>query len=310
MRRRIAIAFAIVLAMAIPPAASAAGFASSFLYALSDSTGRIPYSWASLSWDPHAAELYVVSSGIVDVFSENGIAIYGFASDTGRGAPQAAVAAPDGDLFVLAAREGRTALVRCNYRGEAIGSVELKGLSPELAEDFNPDALATAHGKLYVADKWHAKIAVASFDGTVLASWDLRPMLGIDERHRDDANLRAFNVDAAGNMLFTVASFFRAYVLAPDGKLRQFGQKGSSPGRFGTAAGIAADADGHVYVADTLRSAVLVFDAADFRFVGEFGGRGGPGGLVAPLDVAASGGKVYVTQSVGGIKVFGVQFDD
>ena len=308
MRQRIAIAVALLLAAAIPSTA-AAGFASTFLYALSDSTGRIPYSWASLSWDPHAAELYVVSSGIVDVFSDNGMAIYGFASDTGRGPPHSIAAVPSGDLFVLAGRDGKTALARCNFRGDAVADVPLEGLPADFAAEFNPDAVVFAKGNLYLADKGHARVAVASLEGAILSTWDFQALLGVDDRHREDANMRAFNVDASGNMLFTITTFFTAYVVSPEGRVRQFGQKGSTPGKFGTVAGIAADESGHLYVSDTLRAAVLVFDAADLSFLGEFGGRYGPGGLVSPMQVAASGGKVYVTQSVGGVKVFAVQFD-
>jgi len=296
--------------MVLSSSALAAGFSSSFLYGLSDATGRIPYAWASVSWDPQAAELYVVNSGLVDVFSENGMAIYGFASDTGYGAPQAVVAAPGGDLYVLASREGVATLVRCNYRGEPLGKVELKGLAPEFAERFNPDALAVANGRLYLADKARAKVAAAGFDGTAVATWDFTAAMGVDEQHRDEAAMRAFTVDSAGNMLFTVTTFFRVYVVSPDGKVRQFGQKGSAPGKFGTVAGVFADESGHIFVSDTLRAVVMVFDAGDFHFLGEFGGRGfGPAGLIAPSDLVATGGKVYVTQSLGGIKVFGVQFD-
>lgn len=307
MHRRVSIAVGVAAALVVPPVA--AGFESTFLYALSDTTGRVPYAWASISWDSESAELYVVSGGLVDVFSDNGMAIYGFANDTGYGPPQAIAADPSGDLYAIATRDGRSTVIRCNYRGEPLAKVDLSGVPAEFAAEFQPDAIAISAGKLYVADKGRAKLAIASLDGVVSATRDFPREMALDARHREDASMRAFAVDAAGNILFTAASLFSAYVASPEGKVRSFGQKGSSPGKFGTVAGIASDGDGHIFVSDTLRSAVLAFDAADFRFLGEFGGRGGPGGLVAPLEVAAWGGKVYVTQSVGGIKVFGVQFD-
>ena len=307
MHKRASMAVGVAVALVVPRVA--AGFDSTFLYALSDTTGRVPYAWASINWDAQSAELYVVSAGLVDVFSENGMAIYGFANDTGYGPPQAIAAAPSGDLYAIATREGKSTVVRCNYRCEPLAKVELSGLPDDFAIEFQPDAIAISAGKLYVADKGRAKVAIASLDGTVGTTRDFPQEMALDARHREDAMMRAFAVDADGNMLFTAAALFSAYVASPQGKARSFGQKGSSPGKFGTVAGIASDGDGHIFVSDTLRSAVLAFDAADFRFLGEFGGRGGPAGLVAPLEIAAWGGKVYVTQSAGGIKVFGVQFD-
>ena len=298
----IAIAAA-AIAMVAPARAASTGFSGSYLYMLSDTTGRIPYSWPSLSWDPLAGELYVVTGGLVDVFSENGMAIYGFATETGYGAPSAVVAVSSGDLYVLANRDDQTSVVRCNYRGEPIARLELKGLPKDFADGFTPTALATANGKLYVADKNRARVAIVALDGTVEKTFDFQESMGIDERHRPDAEMRAFNVDGAGNMLFTFTTLFTAYVVSPDGKARAFGQKGSAPGKFGNAAGIASDESGHIYVSDTLRAVVLVFDAADLQFIGEFGG------MRAPSQIAATGGKVYVAQSIGGIRVFGVQFD-
>lgn len=301
--RRSALILAGALAAAVPARAGAPGLSGSFLYMLSDTTGRIPYSWPSIAWDPSSAELYVVSSGLVDVFSENGMAVYGFANDTGFGPPSAVTVLPSGELYVLAGQNSETALVRCNYRGEPLGKIDLKGLPTDFAAGFEPSALANANGKLYLADKIHAKVAIVAPDGAVQKTFDFQESMGIDERHRPDAEMRAFNVDAKGDMLFTFTTLFTAYVVSPEGKARAFGMKGSAPGRFGNCAGIAADGDGHIYVSDTLRAVVLVFDAGDLHFIGEFGG------MRAPSQIAAMGGKVYVAQSMGGIRVFGVRFD-
>jgi len=94
-------------------------------------------------------------------------------------------------------------------------------------------------------------------------------------------------------------------VLSPDGTLRSFGIKGSAPGKFNVISGIAVDEKGYYYVTDILKSAVLVFDK-DFRWLKEFGYRGNrPGSLASPVDVAAGGGKIYVSQYARrGVSVF------
>jgi DNA-binding beta-propeller fold protein YncE len=75
-----------------------------------------------------------------------------------------------------------------------------------------------------------------------------------------------------------------------------FGQRGSAPGKFNVVGGIARDARGNFYVADMLKSAILVFDR-EYQFVKEFGYRGyGPGNLVAPASLAASEDKLFVAQ--------------
>jgi hypothetical protein len=121
--------------------------------------------------------------------------------------------------------------------------------------------------------------------------------------------MRGFSVDRDGNMLFTVASVFSAYVMSPEGKVRAFGQKGSTPGKFNIVSGIAADEEGRLFLTDSLRAVVMVFDPS-FQFLGEFGYRGpDPENLVSPFNLAVGNGRVYVTQSRGAVKAFAVRFD-
>lgn len=91
------------------------------------------------------------------------------------------------------------------------------------------------------------------------------------------------------------------------GTLEIFGLAGSGPGKFGVVAGIAPENDGDfIYVADRLRSTVLVFDKA-LNFVSEFGFRGyGPGSLIVPDDIVLDNdGKIYVSQGGNrGVSVF------
>lgn len=304
---RVHILLAALLAAA--PAARAASITSQFLYALDDPASRRSFGWAALTFDPHASELYLVSGGVVDIFNDNGIAIYDFGDDTALGQPVGVAALENGDLFVLGAQDQSAQLIRCNFRGEPQARVEISGLPPGFAARFSPGRIAAAQGKLYLADTNAMKVAVLAPSGSVLAAWDLASLVGLGPRDPGEAMMRGFNVDVDGNILFTVASVFSAYVLAPDGKLRAFGTKGSAPGKFNIVSGIAADDEGHLFLTDTLRAVVMVFDR-DYRFLGEFGYRGDePENLVSPFNLAVGNRRVYVSQSRGSVKAFAVRFD-
>jgi hypothetical protein len=166
-------------------------------------------------------------------------------------------------------------------------------------------------------------------DGYFKAGYDLntilRRFLGDDERLKknsaentdwaekrlENIAINGFHVDKRGNMLFTVPVLFSAYRFSADGGLAEFGRPGSAPGKFGVTAGIVTDELGYIYVADRLRSVVLVFDH-NFVFQTEFGYRGGrPSNLIVPDDVAIdSGGNVYVAQAANrGVSVFGMAYD-
>ena len=305
--------FAFVAAALIPCASGAARLApavqSTFLYSLDDGSARRSFGWASLNWDASASELYVTSGGVVDIFNDNGLAAYSF-EENAFGAPIDAVAVESGDLYVLATREGRSHLIRCNYRGEPAAPVEITGLSAEFAEGFDPANLVARNGRIYLADRTNMKVAMIDLKGAVSATWDLGAIIGLGPRDRSEAMMRGFSVDAQGNLLFTVASCFSAYVVSPQGKPRAFGSRGSAPGKFNIVTGIASDDDGHLFITDSLRAVVMVFDSSNFRFLGEFGYRGeDPENLISPYSVVVGNGRVYVSQSRGAVKAFAVRFD-
>jgi len=301
-RRYLAAAVAVV-ALAAP----AHAVELSFLYALSDANGPLPMSWVRLAHDAAAHETFVVdpSEGVVRVFNKAGMETYSFGDDAALGPVNDVAVLDGGDLVLLTWLAGKPALVRCNFRGEPIGRIEIRGAPADLA-GFVPDRLRAAGGNLYLASSQGMRAVAISPDGAFLRSYDASGIAA--GRKAGDAGFTGFGVDARGNLLFTVAPLFQAFVLSPDGELRGFGVRGSAPGRFNVVAGIAADLDGNLYVTDVLRAVVMVFDPA-FEFRGEFGYRGyGPGNLIAPRDLVVGDGQVFVTQSAGrGVSVFRVE---
>ena len=114
---------------------------------------------------------------------------------------------------------------------------------------------------------------------------------------RTKNDLAAFSMDGRGNMLLTIPTLFKAFVVSPDGKVLEVGHPGSAPGAFGVVAGIVGDEDGNLIVADKGRGVVMVFDP-NLEFVTEFGSGAGHAGLVRPTDLALGrSGKLYVTQA-------------
>ena len=288
------------------------GVRATFQYPLADSVGKMSFGWSPLTWDATASELYVVdgSNGVVDVFNDNGMIIYTFGDSAAFGRVAGVAVLPGGEPLVLGSGTDGYQLVRCNFRGEPVGKIEPRDVPKAFAEGFRPDSIAVAQDRIYLADQNAMKVLLLALDGSYQNSFELSRMIGIPEGKAADEMMRGFSVDRDGNMLFTVATLFQAYVLSPEGAVRAFGQKGSLPGRFNIAGGIAADDDGHLFVTDTLRCVVMVFDRESFRFLGEFGNRGsGPGNLISPLGIAVGNGRVYVTQSVGTVQAFGVQFE-
>jgi DNA-binding beta-propeller fold protein YncE len=86
--------------------------------------------------------------------------------------------------------------------------------------------------------------------------------------------------------------------------LRRIGTGGknhflTTPGDFGAPQGVAVDADGNVYVTDTLNNRVEIFDA-DGAFISTFGKAGdGPGYFARPKGIAVdSDGHIWVADEM------------
>lgn len=291
----------------VPPGRAAKG---SYLYDVSDNTGPVPSSWASLYYDPEHKELYVVdrSDGTVGIFNDGGMELYRFGQDSAIGTIIALAVLEDGDLMVLTSNKGHPMLFRCNFRGEPRGRVEWRNLPSGFETDFWPDAIAARAGKLYLAQKGALKVLVTDLAGNTLAAHDYFHELGFDKMRSARGGIPAmqsFYVDPDGTMLFAIAPLFKAFLISPGGKLTAFGERGGSPGRFNVVGGMTRDPAGNLLLTDVLRGVVMVFSPT-FEFLGEFAGRGwAEGQLIAPLEVAAGGGKAFVSQSAGrGVSVF------
>jgi DNA-binding beta-propeller fold protein YncE len=276
--------------------ASAEGNVSaSYLYSLSNFSGILPVSWASVSVDESHDEVYVIPGQAIKIFNDKGMEVYSF-NEAGDLAGVVDVAVDDEGSMILLSN-AKKEIIRCNYRGEPIGKMELKNLPPEFA-GFFPNRVFFRKDSFYFASLGSLQVIVTDRAGLVKDSFDVASLLDLTETERKDADIVGFSVDKEGNLLFTMPVMAKIYVLSPDKHVRSFGQSGSTAGKFGVAGGITADASGkYILVADTLRCVVMVFDR-NFKFQTEFGFRGfGPDNLIGPQQLAVDNeNRLYVAQ--------------
>jgi hypothetical protein len=307
--RRAALVFGLALAMG--GAAQALPSGVSYLYRLSSFAGTVPYSDARLHADRAHGEILALASNIVRVFNGAGMEIYRFDSDPTAGQLVDVAAVENGDLYLLvyppAPATGAPAwsLFRADYRGVLQNRVAVTGMPAETA-DMRPDTLFYRDRRLLLVDRAAFRAVAVDPTGTVVSAWDLLALSGLKEKDRGRNDMGGVNLDSQGALLFTVPTLARAFLLPFDGKPRVFGRSGSAPGSFGIPAGIAADGQGRVFVADKARGVVMMFDP-QLEFQSEFGTEDGAAGLQRPGDLLYDDGKLYVTQSRDrGVSVFRV----
>jgi DNA-binding beta-propeller fold protein YncE len=284
---------------------------TAYLYNLSNFSGTVPYSWARVFVDKERNEIYVLYQNSISVFNASGMEIYRFGDDTDLGRIADAAVDREGNILMLTYTESGYEIIRCNFRGDPIGKLEIKNLPVEFS-GFSPDRMIYRDGYLYLASLNRKKVVVATSDGKFEAGYDIGSLLeGLSEFEKKDIKMGGFSVDRDGNILFTLPTLFKAFRLSPDRKMTAFGKPGSAPGLFGVVSGIISDDRGNYLVADKLKSIVMVFDS-EYRFLTQFGFRGvKPGNLIRPQDLSIdSRNRVYVTQAAKrGISVFKLTYE-
>ncbi len=313
-RQTLLVVLALMFLSAGHPGYLRAGVHVSFLYSLSNFTGPIHYTAPRVVVDRDRNEISVLSGNEVRVFNEQGMEIYRFGEDLDVGSIADLSVDSDGDILLLAYSpppESRYAVVRCNFRGEATGRIEIENV-PSQFSDFSPGRMVSLRNTIYLVDLRRLKVVTTDLDGAFKDGYDIYAILSLKKTAREDVGgIAGFSVASDGSILFTIPTLFSAYRLYPDGKIASFGRPGSAPGKFNIVAGIALDSRGNYLVVDRLKSTVMVFDE-NFTYLTQFGFRGTRrGNLIAPDEVAVgASGKVYVTQNVGrGVSVYMVNYE-
>jgi DNA-binding beta-propeller fold protein YncE len=305
--------FAILLAASLSTLAAAPGVTHS--YNLADFTGTVPFSHVGLSVDRPRGEVFVIDANTVSIFNASGMEDFRFEIDPVlHGSIVSLVPDTNGDLLGIGYANdgsGSWSLRRFSYRGEGRGTIEVQDLPPAL-QGILPSSLFLFRDSLYLVSRTQMLMAVVDRSGAFLRGADLGALIEVPEKERPTTMISGLSVDEDGAVLFTVPVLFRAFVLSPEGKVASFGKSGSAPGQFGIVSGIARDSHGRTFVADKLRSVVMIFDK-DFGFVSEFGYLGlGVDNLVRPDQVAlGQSDRLYVTQLYNrGVAVYSLAPDE
>jgi DNA-binding beta-propeller fold protein YncE len=171
-----------------------------------------------------------------------------------------------------------------------------------------PRAIASGlEGDLYVADSRNHRVLHIASDGSLLKEWG-----SFGDIAAGNAPQGVFNepwgiaVGPDGSVYVSDTWNHRVQKFTADGQpIRMWGQYGQplpevpeSKSSFWGPRGIAVDANGHVYVADTGNKRIVVFDS-DGNYLTEFGSAGfEPGQFDEPVGVAVGkDGVVYVTDT-------------
>ncbi len=293
------------------PVAGEEQFKESYLYSLSDFSGPLAYNWPTLAVDEERNETYVIYQNDVVIFNDSGMEVYRFGDGLDLGHVVGADAGQGDDILLLTYKDDRSMVIRCDYRGQPLEEITMKGL-PTQFSNFTPNRIIYRDGHIYLASQNQMQIVICTADGAFIKGFDLFEVCDLDEDKRGNIEFDGFSLDKDGNILFTIPTLFKANILAMDGMLRSFGKSGGAPGRFNILAGMVADSHGNYLVADKLKCAIIVFDQ-DLKFIKEFGFRGPkPGNMIVPSDLAIDKkDRIYVSQGRGrGVSVFRLEYRD
>ena len=161
---------------------------------------------------------------------------------------------------------------------------------------------------------WINGVAVDDDDRLFVSDGKMHRVLVFNPKHEMESQITEGIVDPVGmavdstNRFLYVVDTQQDQVIVYDADslklLRRIGTGGknhflTSPGDFGAPQGIALDADGNVYVTDTLNDRVEIFDA-DGNFISTFGKAGdGPGYFARPKGIAVDGdGHIWVADEM------------
>lgn len=301
-------ALAAASGLAISTSPAFAQVQATYLHTLAGFGGPLKYDGVRVSVDQEREETYVIYQNLVHIFNPSGMEVFTFGDGLRLGQILDVAVDGNGDILLLSYKDSRSTVTRCDFKGVPIGPMEIRNLPAGLR--FGATRMVHRNGLLYFASLGSSSVIVTDANGEFRSHVEFLPLLEEDEKKKDGVESIGFTVDREGNIFLTMPVLFAVYKFSQDGKLTSFGRPGSAPGRFGVVAGIASDSRGNLFVADKLKSVVMVFDK-DFNFLTEFGYRGSkPANLVVPDDIAIDKrDRVYVSQARRrGVSVFGLAF--
>ena len=200
--------------------------------------------------------------------------------------------AADGQGGVLVADAELGAVFRLGADGQPRGVIGQAELARPTGVARDPIS-----GRIYVSDTRRHQIVVFDRDGRFLDHWGRRG----DEPGRFNAPTYLYLSQGRLYVADTLNS--RVQILdADDGRwLKSIGRRGLYVGNFERPKGVAVDDEGNVYVVESYRDHLLIFDA-EGRFLLPIGGTGkGVGQFFLPAGISVDrGNRIYVADMFNG----------
>jgi predicted membrane-bound mannosyltransferase/DNA-binding beta-propeller fold protein YncE len=173
--------------------------------------------------------------------------------------PHGIAVAADGSLYVADSRNHRIQHLSADGKVLQIwGSFAdiSKGAAPGGTFNEPWDVAVAPDGSVFVADTWNNRIQKFSADGKFLKMWGV-----FGQAETPDAFWGPRGLAVSADRLFvTDTGNKRVVVFDLDGNpITAFGENGSDPGQLNEPVGVAVDAAGKVYVADTWNQRIQAF---------------------------------------------------
>ncbi|MFI5370986.1 MAG: NHL repeat-containing protein [Candidatus Eisenbacteria bacterium] len=188
----------------------------------------------------------------------------------------------------------------CDFRGHSLTHLTLPAPDDRLTTGGAGPIAIAADGRIYVASRRdRPRIYVFGPDHRLERSWG--------EAGTAPGQLHSITALAVGpdsNVVVTCARTERAVqVFDAQGRyLRGFGVHDIGPGNFSQPTGVVVTPDGRIWVVDSIRANLQVFDPAG-TLVGATGGGEGPGAWLYPSALASDGHGWFAVAEMGGSRL-------
>jgi sugar lactone lactonase YvrE len=263
----------------------------------------------------------ITPEGVTSTLAGNGMASYKdtIASEARFRDPLGVVADPDGNVFVSDVNNKRIRKISRDGIVSTVagdGTTAFKDATGIAAEFYTPIGIARdLSGNLYIADANNRRIRKIAPDGAVTTlagdgNVNFKDGIGAAAEFKFPTGVAA---DAAGNVYVADSYDNRIRKISPAGVVSTLAGDGHSGftdaagalAEFNTPGGVAVDASGNVYVADTYNQAIrrispagIVRTLAGGGTIGFKDGKAGVAEFNEPIGVAVdASGNIYVTDN-------------
>jgi len=244
---------------------------------------------------------------------------------TDRGAfdqPRGIATGPDGSFYVVDTNNNRLQqfdaqgkFMRLIGEGKGEGDGQFKPLSDTASGTGAGGIAVDKDGNIYVADTWNHRVQKFDKNGVFSTKWggfvNLGDQAGVDDADKNTKfyGPRGIAVGPDGNVYVSDTGNKRISIFSPTGSYIREISSGmtpdkiasqypfNAPGELVEPIGVAVDAQGNVYVADTNNQRIQKFDATG-KFAAQWPiptGAWAPGATMEPFVAVDAQGNVYVT---------------